>query len=648
MKSGCVLLLLLLAFGSAGLAKVHLPALVGDHMVLQRNTVLTIWGWADVGEKVTVSFLDQKKQTKVDASGKWLVKLNPVPAGGPYSLTVAGSNTIVLNDVLVGDVWLCGGQSNMGWKLSWGVNNYEQEIRNASYPQIRLFKVKEVLSYTLKNNIQTERGWELCSPATVGNFSAVAYFFGRELYQLFQIPIGLISSNWGGTPAEAWMSAEALKTVPAYKPALDELGSLNRAQLQQRFERRLQYWIAKQKEGDNGFGATPWYDANFDIKEWKKMPLPGLWEYSVLPDYNGPVWLRKEILVAPEQAGKDATLLLGHPDDMDSTWFNGVLIGGSQGKALREYIVPGHVIKAGENSITMRIVDYGGDGGVAGNKSELLLRIGNDRTPLHGDWLYRAGSNGPYTAGWPPSPPDENASELTVLYNSMIAPITNYGLKGVIFYQGEANVDHAEDYLPLFTTLIKDWRTKWHQELPFIFAQLSTYLSPPEQPEESKWAALREAQLKTLAVPRTAMAVTIDIGSKDVHPRNKQDVGKRLALAARNVAYNEDLVYSGPIYKSMKTEGKKVQLTFANTGSGLMVKDKYGYVNGFAIAGTDKKFVWAKAVLDGNTVVVWSDEIKNPVAVRYGWAANPDDVNLYNKEGLPASPFRTDDWDVTK
>jgi sialate O-acetylesterase len=278
----------------------------------------------------------------------------------------------------------------------------------------------------------------------------------------------------------------------------------------------------------------------------------------------------------------------------------------------------------------------------------LLLKTGDSRIPLHGDWLYRPGSNSPYIAGWPPSPPDENASELTVLYNSMIAPITNYELKGVIFYQGEANVDHAEDYLPLFTTLIKGWRTKWHQELPFIFAQLSTYLSPPEQPEESKWAALREAQLKTLAVPQTAMAVTIDIGSKDVHPRNKQDVGKRLALAARNTAYNEDLVYSGPVYQSMKTEGKKVQLTFTNTGSGLMVKDKYGYVNGFAIAGTDRKFVWAKAVLDGNTVVVWSDEIKNPVAVRYGWAANPDDVNLYNKEGLPASPFRTDDWDVTK
>jgi sialate O-acetylesterase len=443
------------------------------------------------------------------------------------------------------------------------------------------------------------------------------------------------------------MSPEALKTVPAYKPALEEFQSLNKGQLQRRFKQRKQDWVAKNND-DKGFGATPWYKNDLDLNDWKVMQLPGLWENSVLPDYDGPVWLRKEIDVAPEQVGKSITMLLGHPDDMDSVWFNGIMIGGSQGNTLRKYTVPGHLVKQGKNSITLRIVDYGGDGGLTGTENELQLAVGNERFPLHGDWLYRPGGHGPYKPGWPPRAPEQNAGELTVLYNSMIAPLTKYALKGVVFYQGEANVDRAEDYLPLFTALIRDWRTQWKKDIPFVFAQLSTVLPPPAQPEESKWAVLREAQSKTLAaLPSTAMAVTIDIGSKDVHPRNKQDVGKRLAIAARKAAYGEDLEHSGPVYQSMQMEGSRIRLTFTHTGSGLMVKDKYGYLKAFAVAGTDKKFYWAQAALDGNTVVVWSDAVAEPAAVRYGWAANPEDVNLYNKEGLPAAPFRTDTWDVT-
>ncbi|HZF65443.1 MAG TPA: sialate O-acetylesterase [Chitinophagaceae bacterium] len=642
MKPAFILSLLFIVSFSAS-AKVRLPALVGDHMVLQRDVKLNIWGWADKNEVVQVLFLNQKLTAKADIKGRWKIELKPIAAGGPFTLTVKGKNTIVLEDVMVGDVWLCGGQSNMGWKLSWGVDNHQQEIAAANYPNIRLYKVKEILSYSLKDDVETNQGWQHCSPATVADFSAVAYFFGRELYRQYNVPIGLLSSNWGGTPAEAWMSPEALKKLPAYKNALQELQSLSRSGLQERFDRRLKEWSQKNIAKDKGFGEQKWHEVDLNDNNWKKISLPGLWEYSVLPDYDGSVWFRKEVVVDQQHAGKPASLMLGRPDDMDSTWFNGVLIGGKQGRSLREYTIPSTLLRAGKNIIATRIVDFGGDGGIEGKHDEMHLKVGDTVIPLQGDWMYRSGDDGDYTAGWPPNAPDENASELTVLYNSMIAPLTNFGLKGVIFYQGEANVNRAEDYLPLFTGLIEDWRAQWQQKIPFIFAQLSTVLSPPVKPEESKWALLREAQLKTLsAVDNAAMAVTIDIGSKDVHPRNKQDVGKRLAIAARKVAYGEDIVHSGPVYQSMKIEGDKIRLSFNHTGSGLMVKDKYGYLKGFAIAGEDKKFVWAKAALDGNTVVVWSDDVKEPIAVRYGWAANPDDVNLYNKEGLPASPFRTD------
>lgn len=636
------LLVLLLFTNYTVFANIKLPSLVGDRMVLQRNTVLKIWGWADRNEKVTVSFLNQQKQTRSDKNGKWMIELEPATEGGPFTMTIKGNNTITLNDILVGDVWVCGGQSNMGWKLSWSVNNAVQEIANADYPSIRLFYVKELLSYKVEEDVVTDNGWELCSPSTVPMFSAVAYFFGRELYQKYKIPIGLISSNSGGTPAEAWMSAAALKKVPNYNEAYQELEKLSPPELEKRFEKSLHDWSAKTIKDDQGYVSKKWYDEDLDTKQWQVMKLPTVWEGTVLTDYVGSIWYRKNINISQEEAGKDFTLVLGHPDDMDTTWFNGVKIGGMYGSKIREYKVPGSLLKAGKNTITTRIVNFGGDGGLSGKPEEMRIEIGGRKIDLSGDWLYRSGDGGKYTAGWPPRAPNENMSELTVLYNAMIAPLKNYKIKGVIFYQGEANVRRADEYNALFTSLINDWRANWNYQFPFVFAQLSTIMAPPLQPEESKWAELREAQLKALSEPLTAMAVTIDIGSKDVHARNKQDVGKRLAMAAQKVAYNEAIIYSGPIYESMQIEDNKIRLKFIHTGSGLYAKDKYGYLKGFAIAGADKKFVWARAYIDGNTVIVNNDSIVNPVAVRYGWAANPEDVNLYNKEGLPASPFRTD------
>ena len=637
------LLVLFIACSSDLYANIKLPALVGDRMVLQRNTPLKIWGWANKNERVTVTFLNQTKQTVTDKDGRWFIELPAQPEGGPYTMTLKGNNTITLKDILVGDVWVCGGQSNMGWKLAWSVNNHTEEIANANYPLIRLFQVKELLSYQVKEDVITDQGWQLCSPSSVPQFSAVAYFFGRELYQKYKIPIGLISSNSGGTPAEAWMSAQALKKVPAYNEAYLALEKLSEAELQKRFEKQLREWSDKTIKDDQGYGSVKWYEGNLDTKGWQVMKLPTFWEGTALTDYTGSIWFRKEINIPAEDEGKDATLVLGHPDDVDSTWFNGVKIGGMYGSKLREYKVPGHLVRPGKNTLTTRVVNFGGDGGLGGKPEEMYVQIGDKRIDVSGEWLYKSGDGGKYTAGWPPRPPHENMSELTVLYNAMIAPLKNYKIKGVIFYQGEANVKRASEYHVLFTSLINDWRANWNYQFPFVFAQLSTIMAPPLQPEETQWAELREAQLKTLAVPLTAMAVTIDVGSKDVHGRNKKDVGKRLAIAAQKLAYNEAITHSGPIYKSMQVEGNKIRLTFSHTGSGLQAKDKYGYLRAFAIAGQNKKFVWAKAYIDGNTVVVYNDDIKNPVAARYGWSSNPEDVNLYNKEGLPASPFRTDD-----
>ena len=638
---------LLVAFLLArpGHGEVRLPRFVGDSMVLQRDAPIRLWGWAGKGEKVTVRFRNQSVSTKTGPDGKWRLRLAPVAAGGPYPLRIEGKNTIVLNDVLVGDVWLCGGQSNMVWPLAWNVDNHLAEIAAAQYPNIRLFKVKETLSYQPLDDLQTEKGWQPCTPQTVSSFSAVAYFFGRELYRKYGVPVGLISSNWGGTPAEAWTSAATLKTLPDYRAGVQALETTTPAQLQARFTARLREWESKNTSNDAGLRQPAWYRPEFVPQGWKTLSLPGLWENSVLPDYDGVIWLRKEVDLPAGAAGKDLTLLLGKPDDLDSTWFNGVKLGGLEGGTARAYRVPGNLVKAGRNVITVRLVDFGGDGGIGGKPEELQLRYAGATIPLAGAWQYQSGDGGKYTAGWPPQPPEENASELAVLFNGMINPLVPLSLKGVIWYQGEANVRQAAGYHSLFSALIRDWRGRWGSDFPFLFVQLANYLPPAAQPGESQWAALREAQRLTLALPRTAMAVTIDIGNaRDVHPRNKQDVGKRLALAAGGVAYGEKVVSSGPLYQSMRVEGNKVRLTFSHAAGGLVAKDKYGYLRGFAVAGADQKFVWAPATIEGDAVVVHSDGVPQPVAVRYGWADNPDDVNLYNAEGLPASPFRTDSW----
>ncbi|MCR5888158.1 sialate O-acetylesterase [Hymenobacter sp. J193] len=645
-------LLLLLGFGvvsSAAQATVRLPRLVGSHMVLQRDARLPLWGWAAPGEKVSLTFQGKTYAAQPDASGKWTLTLPAMPAGGPYTMTIKGSNTLELTDILVGDVWLASGQSNMEWALR-DADKGPQEIAAATFPQIRLIDVPNVVA----SRPQAEfggAGWQVCSPATAGSFSAVAYFFARDLHQRYHVPIGLITAEWGGTPAESWVSAEALKALPEFTPVVEKLRSNPRDISRQvaDFEAQMSAWRRSPAGQDRGHrpGAQAWFDVNYAAANWPTMTLPGVWEATPgLQNFDGVIWFRKEVALTAEEANQPAQLNLAQIDDNDSTWFNGTFIGRTNGyNEPRRYTVPAALVKPGRNVLTVRVVDNGGGGGIWGEAKDMILTTSRRAVPLAGNWAYQVAYDrqttprNPFPAGAQNSP--------TVLYNAMIAPLLPYAIKGAIWYQGESNASRAEQYRTLFPALIRDWRMRWGRgDFPFLFVQLANYMPDQPQPADYEWAELREAQARTLSLPRTGMATAIDIGNPaDIHPRNKQDVGRRLALAARQVAYGDkQVVASGPTFEKMQVQGQEVRITFRNTGGGLELKDASGStLKSFAIAGADRKFVWAQGRLEGNTLVLSSPQVPAPVAVRYAWSNNPF-PNLYNKEGLPAPPFRTDDW----
>ena len=497
----------ILLFVGAGtvFADIKLPAVIGDNMVLQQGGKVSIWGWADPGEEVMVgvSWHSMKWAVTADEDGKWSFKMNPPKSGGPYEMTFSGKNSITIKNILVGEVWVASGQSNMQWTVS-NSANADQEIAEANFPKIRLFYVTRKVADQPQSDC--EGSWLECSPQTVPGFSAVAYFFGRYLHKELDVPVGLIHTSWGGTPAEAWTRREVLEAMPECEPIL--------------------------KRYDDAAARYPkaMEEHRQKLAEWKE---------------------------AAEKAKAE-----------------------------------------GENP---------------------------PRRP-----------RAPFGPGHPHTP--------SGLYNAMIAPLIPYGIAGAIWYQGESNAGRAYQYRKLFGGMINNWRKDWGLgQFPFLFVQLANFMETKPEPAESAWAELREAQLMTLELPNTGMAVIIDIGeSDDIHPKNKQDVGKRLALWALAGTYGKDIVYSGPIYKSMKIEDGKVILSFDHVDGGLVAKDGEE-LKGFAIAGADKKFVWADAKIDGDKVVVSSEKIAEPVAVRYAWADNPV-CNLYNAEGLPASPFRTDDW----
>ncbi|MBA2762671.1 MAG: sialate O-acetylesterase [Segetibacter sp.] len=478
-----LLLLTLIFYTLNSNAEVRLPKLISNNMVLQRDIAIPIWGWGSAGEKIEVDFNGKRYKSVTDASGKWKLNLRKTKAGGPYNIIIKGSNTITLNNILIGDVWLCSGQSNMELKMLTVKEKYAADIEIGTNNQIRHFMVNKASSVTVQDTIASP-GWMMADPTTIPSFSAVAYFFAKTLFDKYHIPVGLLHTSWGGTVAEAWTSEEGLKEFPHYLSRLQEMRTPE----------------AQSKLMENG----------------KLKPIP---------------------------------------------------------------------------------------------------------------------------------------NEPTALYNAMITPLIPYAIKGAIWYQGESNANNkkAYEYRYLFPAMIKDWRSNWHQgNFPFLFVQLANFQAAATKPEESTWAELRESQLLTLSLPNTGMAVIHDIGeAKDIHPKNKKDVGIRLALAAEKIAYHDNtVVYSGPVYKSMQIKNDKVYLSFTNKGSGLMANNA-DTLTQFAISGADKKFVWAHAKIEDDKVVVWSEQVANPAAVRYAWANNAEGCNLYNKEGLPASSFRTDNWLLT-
>ena len=630
------------------LAEVRLPKLVGDNMIMQRDARVNIFGTALRVERVTVVFLNKVYAALPDEHGQWIVALPALPAGGPYEMEIFGKNTLKIRNILIGDVWLASGQSNMEWTLADTVTNHKAEIANASFPQIRFIDVENAIAAQPQRDFKSA-GWQDCTPRTAGRFSAAAYFFARQLHQQYNVPVGIIQSAWGGTPAEAWMSAATLKQFPEFKPLVEktEKSTANLNELRVEYAKKLDVWQLATPKTDRGYDADkPWYGKKLKDKDWPVMQLPCYWESARLYGYNGAVWFRREIDVPRSEAGQPLTLHLGKIDDEDITWFNGVQVGQTKGSGkLRKYTVPGNLVKRGKNVIAIRANDTYGNGGIWGDAKDLRVQSPFFSASLAGEWKFRTAVN----VSQLPKPPaelrDENAPG--VLFNGMVAPLVPYTLKGVIWYQGEANAGRAYQYRNLFPALIRDWRAAWKQkdEFAFLFVQLANFKPAEPQPTDSEWAELREAQLFALNEPKTGMAVAMDIGeAANIHPKNKLDVGRRLALAARKIAYQDTAAgeCSGPVYKAMSVESDRVRLLFDYVAEGLAAKN--GALRQFAIAGADKKFVWANAHIEQNTVVVWSPEVPKPVAVRYAWADNPEGCNLYNSAGLPAPPFRTDQW----
>lgn len=616
-------------------AKVTLPQFFSSNMVLQRDMPVHAWGWADRNESVKINFNGFTKKVKTGKTGKWSLQFPAMHYGGPYIMTVNGKeNTLVFENILIGDVWLCSGQSNMEIPLE-VENTGKNEIKVSENKNIRLFKVPRSIQTRERDDIMASN-WMECNPATSPGFSAVAYFFGKNLNKELEVPIGLIEDVFGGTGIQTWTSWEAsVKSdeFAKYKGETIEKVFGHPGEEMNNILNAL--WVNK----DDGM-INKWFLPIADKTGWKTMYAPKAWD-GELKDDDGVVWFRKEITLPSELEGKPGKLHIGIGGN-DRLYLNGSFIDNPTYIDDLNFDVN---VKAGINLIAVRFLDMGGEGGYRRRvPEEFFLEVDGKKYPLTGDWEYK---------------PSLLLSKLklktlylpgnfaSLLYNGMIHPLIKLPIKGVIWYQGEGNLGEAFKYKTLFPEMITDWRKQWGYDFPFLWVQLPGFQRESVQPEESDWAELREAQNMALKLPNTGQAVITDIGdANDVHPKNKKDVGYRLAQNALRIAYGKQISGSGPVYETMEINGNKITIRFSNTGSGLLTKEKnkYGYLYGFSVAGTDKKFVWAKAFIQGNNVLVYSDKVANPVAVRYGWASNPKEINIVNSDGLLASPFRTDTW----
>lgn len=643
MRATLYLLGLLLLASAPVQARIALPLLFSDGAVVQRDQPLKIWGWATPGARIEIAFDGRKAAATTGKDGAWHAELPAHEAGGPYTLRVSGDDDAVsVNDMLVGDVWLASGQSNMEWPVA-QAKNAEQEIASASDSRIRHFKVPK--SWSAQPQAHLAGGeWQAASPQTVGKFSAVAYYFARQLRARGPtVPIGIVDSSWGGSAIEAWTDAatQGLDTQAIARQARD-LQARDQIALAETHA-RLARWPQKK------VNTSGWNQADFDDHDWDRIAVPGLWEGGGYNGMDGEAWYRASVTLSDAEAKAGIVLGIGRIDDSDVTWVNGRQVGETRMlyDLPRQYTVPPQALHAGVNRIAVRVQDFGGGGGIHGDAGEVFVQPrGAAKRPLDGPWKFRPAQVSVAMI-------DDKNQYPALLYNQMIHPLEPYALRGVIWYQGEANAGatNAYRYREQFAAMIKQWRGDWKQPtLPFLWVQLANFVSGSDVPGESAgtgspWALLRESQSHALAMPATAQAVAIDIGDpKDIHPLDKQEVGRRLALAARHVAYGESLVYSGPVYRAARFEGAEARVEFEPSASALAVRGDDDQVHGFELAGADRRFHPASAIVRGDTIVVTSAAVAHPQAVRYAWRDNPEQADLINRDGLPASPFRSDAW----
>ena len=609
----------------------------GDNMVLQRGKKNTIWGWSDPGDKVRVEIAGKHASGVAGPDRRWQVKIQPPAVGGPYTIKISGHQTVELHNVLVGDVWLCGGQSNMQVSLRFARNG-EEEVKAANFPEIRFFSVAPHSAYHHTDVV--EGSWKVVSPETADHVSAVAYYFARKVQQEIHVPIGLVVDALGGTPAEAWTSAAALRPLNDFDVPLAELEKLAAAGAPE-YGNYIMHWYDQYDVGIKGNWAAP----DFDDSTWKSVDIPGGFSDLGVPETAAVAWFRREIVVPdPLPAGR-ALLFLGSIERMDTAYINGTQVGASAWvENPRVYFIPDGVLKPGKNVVAIRVLKTKPQGGFLGKPEELHLELGDKTSiPLAGKWKGQLSVDArpphPLPIGyenWPVMP--------SVLYEGMLAPIAPLSITGALWYQGEQNSERGFQYRRILPVTIADWRKLFGQgDFPFYIVSLPAFGHRSETPTDDKWAETRESQALTAAsVRNSCLAVTIDTGDPDnIHPKDKQPVGERLALCALAKQYGKKVAYSGPTLASVERLPGSIRLHFAHTDGGLVVKG--AKLEEFAIAGEDRKWYWADARIEGDTVVVSSPSVPNPKEVRYAWQSNPA-ATLFNGAGLPAGPFRTDTW----
>lgn len=684
---------LMLCWPATAQAEVLLPEWMSSNMVLQQRSTIHLTATAKKGAtvKITASWDNQTTQVKADKkTGVFAFDLNVPAAGGPFTLTFDDGEKTELTNVMAGEVWFCSGQSNMEMPVQgWGkVNNYEEEVANANHPLIRLFQVKHATAHLPQKALPQGHtlGWAVCSPEMVAEFSAAAYFFAREVSQKLGIAVGVVNSSWGGTPAESWVSNEALSHVTGFEEQMKNMAATGYDELKLRqlynsdraaWQKRM--WGTDEGLIDGDLNNTRWTAADFDDSDWKTMKQPVHWrDVKELANFDGVIWYRRVVDVPAGLAGKNLKLNLGQVDDQDITFWNGERVGSNTAwNAVRSYNVPGRLVKAGRNVITVRLYDSSGDGGFINEEKDMNVQGEGQTLTLAGDWRYRMGmdSNSAKVqeAGLEPKQPNDSWYPCN-LYNAMVSPFLTMPVRGFLWYQGCSNVGRAIQYESLFETLILDWQSRFNKNsevaaypkpapkensrrrafrqpeskaLPFYFVQIANYRWEKDLQPESEWAAIREAQRKALQLDGVGMAVNIDIGmAMDIHPKNKQEVGRRLALLALNRTYGKDEPCAAPDFYQMRVEAPRAILSFRPTwGSDNLAAN--ADIKGFTIAGPDHKWYVAKAHIEGEgfmqRVIVEAPEVPCPVAVRYAWADNPP-CNLVTASGLPVGPFRTDDW----